>query len=275
MAEAAIICDYDNAWDGETDVWHSKPERLSHDGWFRAFQKKHIPCDMVHINDDTALDELAKYKLIVYPHPTILTKARTDLLKAYAENGGTVIFGCRTGYKDINGICPMTQMPGLASELCGAVVEEFTFISPYDTAPYVTIAGHHVQAECFNDVLSVTDGEEIAVFEDSYYKGKPALVCKKHNTGKIYYFGGAFGEETAKAFIDLCELRPPMNLGDKINLPEDIELAVRGNSIFLLNYDDEVKTLKCHTQFKNVLDDQIFKDEIVIQPFSAVVLKEI
>lgn len=275
VAEAAILCDYDNSWDGEADVWHSKPEQISNDGWFRAFQKKHIPCDLVNINDDTSPDELKKYKLLVYPHPTILTKERADILKAYAENGGTVIFGCRTGYKDINGICPMMQMPGYAAELCGAVVEEFTFISPYDSAPHVTIGGNRVQAVCFNDVLSVTDGEEIAVFEDSYYKGKPALVCKKHGGGRFYYFGAAFSEDAARALIALCGLRAPMNLDEKIALPEDIELAIRGDSIFLLNYDDEVKTIKCSASFKNTLDGRIFENEIVIQPFGSVVLKEI
>ena len=38
---------------------------------------------MLYVNDDTELCEISKYKMVVYPHPTILTKKRADLLKAY------------------------------------------------------------------------------------------------------------------------------------------------------------------------------------------------
>jgi len=272
LAEVAVIKDYDNEWDGEEDIWHSEVDRISYDGWFRALQKKHVPYDMVYINDDTTSDELLKYKMVVYPHPTILTKKRTDLLKAYAEQGGTVILGCRTGYKDLNGICYMMPMPGFAAELCGAEVEEFTFLSPYDEEQFVNIGDRKVSAPCFNDVLKITDGECIGTFENNYYKNKPAAAVKNIGKGKVYYFGGAFAEDTAKAFIETESINTPMNIDSYIDLPENIELAIRGNHIFLLNYNEEPVEMKCSKTFTDIISNTQFKDKIIIDGYDAVVL---
>lgn len=272
VAEAALLKDYDNEWDAEEDVWHCEADRISYDGWFRAFQKKHVPYDLVYINDETGLSELLKYKLVVYPHPTILTKERADLLKAYAEQGGTVIMGCRTGYKDLNGICYMMPMPGYAAELCGAEVEEFTFFSPYDEEQFVTIGEKRVSAPCFNDILEITDGECLGTFENNYYKNKPAVSVKNIGNGKVYYFGAAFAEDTAKAFIELENIRTPMNISEYIDIPEEIELAIRGEHIFLLNYSGESVEINCTQEFKDVITDTVFADKITIGGYDAVVL---
>lgn len=275
IAEAAILKDYDNMWDGEEDGWHSEVDRISHDGWFRAFQKKHIPFDFKYITDDTLLEELLKYKLLVYPHPTIFTEKRATLLKAYAEAGGTVIFGCRTGYKKPNGICYMMPMPGYAAKLVGATVEEFTFLSPYDEAQFVTIDGTRVSAPCFNDILELTDGEAIGTFCSNYYAGKPAVSKKKLGKGKAYYFGGAFAEDTAKYFIEREGLTAPLGLANLLDFPEEIELAVRGEYVILLNYGEAAVTVNCNGTFKELITDTIVENQLVIHGVDAVVLKQL
>lgn len=274
-AEVALLKDYDNEWDAEEDVWHSEADRISYDGWFRALQKKHVPYDMVYIDDDTELCELLKYKMAVYPHPTILTKKRATLLKEYAKQGGTVIFGCRTGYKNLDGRCYMMPMPVYAAGLCGAEVEEFTFLSPYDEEQLVDIGNKKVSAPCFNDILKITDGEEIGVFENNYYKGKSAVSVKNVGKGKVYYFGAAFNEDTAKAFVDMENLKPPMNLHEVIDLPENIELAVRGEYIFLLNYGQESVEFNCHAKFKDMITGNEYSDKITINGYDVVVLEKL
>lgn len=62
------------------------------------------------------------YELLISPHATILTEETANILKAYVEQGGILIMGARTDYKDQYGRCPMRQMPGFASEICGVKV---------------------------------------------------------------------------------------------------------------------------------------------------------
>lgn len=267
-AEAAVLRDYENEWDGDNDLWHAKVRNISHDGWFCAFQKSHIPFDFLFVNDATDISELMKYKLVVYPHPAILTKKCAELLKAYAEQGGTVIFGCRTGYKDKGGICYDMPLPGYAADICGAEVEEYTFLSPYDEPQYVNMGGKRISAPCFNDIISVTDGEEIGVFENNYYAGKTAVAVKNVGKGKVYYFGGAFNEDAAKAFIELVQIKSPVDW----NIPESVELTIRGDYAFLLNYDSNSVSFPCDKLYDELSGTE-FNKIAEIGGYDALVIK--
>ncbi len=267
-AEAAVLQDYDNAWDAEEDLWHKRVSDISNDGWFRAFQKKHIPYDFVYINDETDLDELLKYKLVVYPHPTIFTKKRAELLKAYIEHGGIVVFGCRTGYKNQNGSRSMMPMPGYAAELVGAEVEEFTFLSPHDKPEHIKLNGKLISAPCFNDVMEITDGECIGCFEGNYYSGKPAVSVKHIGKGRAYYFGAAFSEEAAREFIALSGICSPLDM----EIPEGIELAIRGDYAFLLNYSDQPVEIPCD-KIKELITGNEYNGSLNVPGYDAAVFK--
>ena len=132
-----------------------------------------------------------------------------------------------------------------------------------------------ISAPCFNDVLTMTDGEAIGTFDSNYYAGKPAVSVKKLGKGRAYYFGGAFGEDTAKYFIDKEGLTAPLGIDSLIDIPENIELAVRGEHIILLNYGEEAVTMKCSGKFKELISDTVVENQIVINGFNAIVLTQL
>jgi beta-galactosidase len=269
VAEVALLRDYDNEWEAAEDAWLMQIDRPSCDNIFKACQKAHVPFDMRYINDGTDAAELARYKLVFYPHPVILTEKRAAMLRAYAEQGGTVVFGCRTGYKDINGVCPMMPMPGYAAELCGATVEEFTFLNPYDEKQ--TADG--VSAPVFNDVLEVTDGEVLATFDTNYYAGKPALVRKALGKGRVYYFGATFAEDNVLSLLKREHISTPCGLGEALELPESVELAVRGEYAFLLNYEPTPVEIPCKADFDELLGGDAVGDRLCLPAYGVAVLK--
>ena len=114
--------------------------------------------------------------MLVYPHPIMLTEARAELLRQYAEAGGTVILGCRSGYKDLNGQCPMRPTPGPAAELCGVTVEDFTFRTVIEEKQTVKLFGQSISADVFNDILCPDDARVIGTYEQGFYKGSPAVT---------------------------------------------------------------------------------------------------
>ena len=213
------------------------------------------------------------------PNPYYVEELRAhtgmeSCVQEYVMQGGTLILGCRTGYKNTDGICYMMPMPGYAAELCGTEIEEFTFLSPYDQKQQVKLHDISVSAPCFNDVLSVTNGEVIGTFESNYYSGKPAASHKALGKGNVYYFGAAFAEDTAMAFIELAGICTPLQLNSYMDLPENIELAIRGDAIFLLNYDEETKEINCTGSFQDLITGRIFSDYIQIPAYDAVILKK-
>ncbi len=240
-AELGFLKEYDNGWDAELDTWHSRIEWASQTAWFKAAQKSHTPMDFCYLDHMTA-EELSKYKVLVYPHAVILKPESVAKLEEYVRRGGTLLLGCRTGYKDATGKCVMLKLPGLLCELAGTDIPEYSYVAPDDETPYAIWNGKKLTMATFNDLLApVCGGKVEATYQNAYYEGTPALISKETGAGKTYYFGGAFDEETALVFIEEFGLKNPYK--DIISLPECCEIAVREKEgaeyIFVLNYSKE------------------------------------
>lgn len=268
QARYAVLRDYDNDWDGAEDKMYGPLADKSMDGWFRAFQNNHIPFDFYYWRDETSAKDLEQYDVLIYPHPAILTKERADILREYMEEGGCVIFGSRTGYKDEYGRCPMRPMPGFAGELCGVHVKDYTLLGPDDDMEYVVWDGESVEALWFNDILEPTEGGEIlGVFKNNYYDGEPALIRKHVGNGWGYYFGGGFSENAANVFIRKLGMKSVPYLK---NVPKEVETVLRSktimiqkdgtevvrNYLFLLNYTKEEKKVELDRELEDILHDE-------------------
>jgi beta-galactosidase len=238
-AAFAVARDYDNLWDARLDIWHNRVESESETGIFQASQLTHTPMDYVYLGHVT-LQELAKYPLIIYPHGIILTEENARILEQYVAQGGKLVLGCRTGYKDIHGRCPMVKLPGLLRQLSGTDVLEYTFVAPDEKKVLVQWDGDEIEAAVFNDILApLGDAKLAGTYTTGSYAGKGALVENTHGKGKVYYFGGTFTRETTAVFLKKLGVVSPYK--DLIEAPPECELASRKGKdgrtyLFVLNY---------------------------------------
>ncbi len=276
-ARIALAREYHNDWDAAHDHWVGRPTAVSYPGWYAACQKLHAPCDYVFLTPETTPESLAQYALIVYPHAAILTQKTADLLAAYAENGGIVLFGACTGYKDEYGRCPMRPMPGPALPLTGARVDHYTFVAPDDGPGIALWAGEALECPVFNDILApATDDARIeATFASDDDNGAPALISRQVGKGRAYYFGGAFSEESASLFLQkfgLAEL-----CSDVIDLPPECELAVRVKGdqryAFCLNYTRRSQTVYPRRPLYELLNGVEVSGSITLAPYGVAVFK--
>lgn len=282
QASVAILKNYDNEWDGEYDRWHGPLTGKSISGWFKALQRNHIPVDTHYVRESATLEELSKYKVLIYPHPAIMPESTANLLKKYVEAGGTLILGCRSGYKDITGQCYMQPFPGPLADLCGVQVEDFTLIGPEQQAPSIAWKDGQsgvLKGEAFADILRVTaDTAEVkATYASDYYEGKPALVKNKSGKGSAYYYGSVFTEETAGAMIRELDLASPVS--ERMELPEDIELAIRvhpstGKGFgFLLNYAHTPQTAVFRKPVKELLSNRTLEGTVQLNPYDVYIVE--
>lgn len=282
-ASVAIMKNYDNDWDGELDRWHGPLSGKSVSAWFRALQRSHIPADIQYLRDSTELEDLIRYKVIIFPHPAIMSERNAQLLKRYVEQGGTIIFGCRSGYKNEFGHCYMMPKPGPLAELCGIDVEDFTLIGPHQKAPALELHGMNTDqilfADSFVDILRVTEKTATikATYADDYYAGKPALVKNTKGKGQVYYYGSAFTEAMAKLIIDELGIKSPVC--DVMELSEDVELAIRTHAetgkkyVFLLNFAHTVQKVNFHKPFRDLLNNKDLKGEQTLEPFEVCLIE--
>ncbi|RCW77287.1 beta-galactosidase [Saliterribacillus persicus] len=260
QAKVAILTDYQNSWDGEMDKWYGNFIGQSKEAWFKAFQYNHIPVDLTNINKKTTVDHLSKYDILIYPHAAILTKETAKLLTNYVEQGGKIVFGCRTGYKDLTGQPYQKAFPGYIADLVGITVSDFTLVGAYEAAPKVSLFNKDEQeALGFNEILHADndDVEILGHFTNDYYAGEPALTKRNHGKGTAYYFGGVFSYEIAEKI--LADLKPD-DYSEYFDLPESVELAVRKNDektfFILLNYASDAQPMKLKQPMIDCLTDE-------------------
>lgn len=287
-AKTAILYDYGSEWDGEADIWHGEMRGKSVDAWFCALQKAHIPFDFVRMTDELDAQTLKKYNYIIYPHATIFTKERMEILQEAVSDGAQVVFGCRSGYKDLTGKCTPMPMPGHIAELTGCTVEEYTTVSSFDMS--VSICAKELSEEEnrtpaieFHDILEVTDGEVMGTFEGEgcHYAGKPAIVRKTNGTGAGWYVGAGFDESLAKLFIRLLDMEKVAPYCSYVQVPEEVEIALRKKDekefLFLLNYEDAPKKIhidgKENYVFREVLTGDVCEGDIYIAANDICLLK--
>ena len=273
VAKVGIVRDYDNIWDAEVDRWHGKVEKASVNNLYAAAQLLHAPMDFVYLNDSTKVSDLQKYEVLFYPHASILTEERAKLLEAYVSAGGKLFMGCRTGYKDITGKCVMDYLPGLAARLTGTDIPEYTPVAPDEGKIYINWEGGKAEAAVFNDILSPMgeSAEVLATYDNSYYKGEPALICNSFGEGKAYYFGGAFGLDTAKLFLEKSGAAEPYR--SVIELPECCEIAVRRKQqqefLFVLNYSANTVEFSLNQELFELLAQTKEKGKIELAPYGV------
>ncbi|MRN55141.1 beta-galactosidase [Paenibacillus monticola] len=279
QAKVAIVRDYDNEWDGEYDVWHGPFMWQSNKEWFKALQHKHIPNDVLYLRSKTTLEELTRYEVLIYPHPAILADETAALLDAYVLQGGKLIFGCRTGYKDKRGQCYMRPFPGAAQSLCGITVEEFTMVKGTRLPTFISWADEPellTGADSFNEILQVVEDsvEVMGSYASDYYAGKPAVTRNQRGKGEVWYYGAVFNEDAAVQIINHLGLQSPAAAW--LELPTDVELQIRESDsssyTFLLNYSKEPMAILLKEEKRDLLTDQLIVGTHTLEGFGVLVL---
>lgn len=276
-ARTAVLKDYDNIWDAQLDIWHGDVDRLSQQSLFLAAQKSHTPMDYVYLREDTTAEDLKKYQVIFYPHPVIVNPQRAAILEEYVEAGGCLVLGCRSGYKDMTGKCVMDRLPGLLAKMSGTDIPEYTRVNPDDEPVYIDWDGIRLEAAVFNDQLEplTADAQVLGRYENCYYAGSPGLICNVLGAGKVYYFGAAFTEETARVFLEKLGAASPY--ADVLELPRECELAVREKDgrkyYFVLNYKKTPVKIQVKEALVDLYTGETVSGQVELEAFGTKVYR--
>ncbi len=270
----ALLKDYDNIFDSETDIWHRRIASASEKEIFAASELNHTPYNIVYMKEETELAELAAYKVLVYPHPFIMSEKRAEVLKQYVANGGTLIVGCRSGLKDMNGKCVMLPQPGLLQELTGTDVRDFTYTSPNEDDIYAVWDGGKIMTPVFNDVLTPLPGTEVlAAYGNGYYRGEAALTRHAYGKGQVLHLGSTFTREGFKELLAYAGALEPFR--EIVTAPEDVEVVLREKDgqrfLFVLNFMAEERTITLHKPGTLLYTGGTVQGEVTLPAFGTAV----
>ncbi len=264
-AEIALLLDYDSMWAVQIQPHHRDFGYMR--GlftYYRALQRLGLAVDIVSGDAD-----LSQYKVLIAPTAFIATEHLVSSLKAFAEAGGTLLLGVRSGFKTAGNQVVDTPLPGLFRQLAGITVEDWHSLPPEVSCELSsTIPGLDGSAKIWVEALksavstsqSGSSKEDIlAHYISGPFKSEAALIERRVNAGRVLYLGWYPNEKQAEALmIHLASQAGISNLGE---VPEGVVVFHRGSYVILLNFTDQPLTVKIENR------------NVIVEPRDVKVLK--
>lgn len=254
---------------------------------FEHCHRNGIPCGFIHPEDD-----LSKLKVLYVPHWLIWKPEWTEQVRAFAENGGTVILSARTGSRDEHNHIHRVAAPAAGlSALSGVEVQEFGRIAPVDKEGLFplsdkyggqpirtrhpaessrrrynfTFGNQDFTAGHMYEVMQLAnDVDVVGQWSNRFVEGEAAVTSRTVGKGRVMYLGTylteKFAPEFCKSVFTNAGVKPLVD-----DLPHGVEVVLRKSEkrqlLFVLNSTDMVKSIGGVPAGINLLDDDAKVEE--------------
>lgn len=272
QAQVAIIADMDSYW----ALQHQPHSALLADPqvyvrpWYEALCRHNLPVEFCQPTDD-----LSAYRLVIAPTLHVLQADAAANLQRYVAQGGALILGPRTGFKQPTNQVTSLPLPGLLAELAGVRVAEWSALAPGDQR---VLAGDMPEiAACavtgWRELLELRGAEALAYYADGYDAGQVAIAANRYGQGETWYVG-ALGDELAAALI--AARVASLGITGLLMTPNGVEVCVRsGNDrqvLFLFNHTDTTQTVQLPQVYHDLLNDRTLEGTLVLSPIEVAVI---
>jgi beta-galactosidase len=248
VSQAAILYDFDNESHARIERVTGKQRDANELSVYQALSERHLSVDVLPLSGLQSGDALSDYQIVFFPHAHVLTATDVLDLKKYVEGGGTLVFGCWSGYRNRNHWCYDAAGKAFYESLTGGQVIDFTVV-PTGEISVMRFANSaaSIEAPIFNEVLAVASERTdiLAYYVSNYYSGKPAVTLHRKGSGRVIHFGSFFTAQNVTALLDALAIGDPMR--EWADIPGEIQVTMRsGNGeqfYFLLNFTDSTQTV--------------------------------
>ena len=245
-------------------MYYSLQPKAFHD----AFTKFGVNVDIINWSSD-----LTSYKVVVAPTIYVTNPIVTNNIYEYVKNGGTLILTNRSGVKDENNNYPMEMLPTVFSELIGARITEYDPIG--NTTQSIQMVNRK-EFDCTQwcDIIEPITAEVIAVYGESFYQNKSAVIRNDYGKGQTYYVGTVGKKAFYYEFIESILMQETIEYFKE--LPYGVEITTcekeKDTYYYVFNNSDEA----CEFNFTREVTNYLTKEPaqiIKLQPYDMVILK--
>ncbi len=278
VSRAAMIYDYDNDSNNKIDGYLGSFEWHSEESLFRGLTERHLMVDQLSKRHLPDLESMRAYDVLFYLNAQLLDDSDVIALRRYVEQGGILVFGPRSGYKDLTNRCYMLPFPGVLRELAGLEVTDFTMVRDARSTMTFTSTGVSVEAPSFNEILRpfAQGAEVIARYDSDYYAGEPAIVKVPVGEGYVIYSGVFFNDDNVPELLNSLGLADPLSAW--VQVPKDVEAVHRrsddGDFHIFLNYSAEDRMLAFRQPVINMMNGSPVEGDFVLKPYDVLAITE-
>lgn len=278
VPQAAMIYDYDNDSNCKIERYIGQEQWIQEESIYQALNERHVMVDQLSRQHLSNLDKMSRYQIVFYPNAQLLDELDVANLRAYIEQGGTVVFGPRSGYKDRSNRCYMLPFPGIIKELCEVEITDFTMVD--EEAPSFMkfqLSNQRIEAPIFNDIIKPEHSEArvLARYTEDYYKDAAAVVSVPVGKGKAVYFGAFFTTESTHALLEEIDVSDPhVTWAD---FPKEVEVVTRRSAetyyCIIMNFTEERQSLHFKRKVSELLTDSILEGAHELEPYGVRLIK--
>ena len=267
-AEVALILDWESWWALEL------PSKPSHDltlldqimRWYGRLWERNLAVDFVHPDGD-----LSRYRLVIAPNLYLVSDAAAANLDAYVGAGGTLLVSFFGGIVDEHDHIRLGGYPSALRALLGIVVPEL-WPHAEGVTQRLELGGERYTCGLWSDWIELERAEAVAVFEDGWLAGRPALT----RNGSGWYLGTQPDAEGLRAIV--ARLAQESGIASTRVAPTGVEAVWRVGEekafLFLLNHSAEaVDVTLDNASYRDVLTRRECSSSISLAAFEVAVLR--
>ena len=273
-ADVAILMDWENWWALELDSKPSNDLKLFPQlySYYKPLFDRNITVDFAHPGSD-----LSNYKLVIAPTLYLVNDSSVNNINHYVENGGTLLMSFFSGIVDENEHIRLGGYPAPFREMLGLVVEEYAPYSETQSNSFRTNDGEQFKCTLWSDIILSKGAEAVvAVFEEDYYAGSPAITQNIFGKGTAWYVGTVPDKNGMDWLLEqVCKTAGVQPVS--ANAPAGVELLQRVNGkssfLFLLNHSNEKVNVPFDGHGCNLLTDTDVNGSVELEPSGVAVIQ--
>ncbi|MFC9504308.1 beta-galactosidase [Streptomyces sp. NPDC057002] len=234
-ADVAVLWDWHSWWAQNLD-WrpsedHDARERA--DAFYEVLYDRHLTVDFAHPEAD-----LSRYPLVVVPALYLMTETAGNNLKAYVENGGTLVVSYFSGIVDEHDAVHEGAYPGPLRDVLGVTVEEFSPLLPGERVRVTGTDGSEPVADVWTEFVVPRGAETVWTYADGLTADRPAVTRHRLGEGTAWYVSTRLDTDGLDALLGRAI--EDARLAPRADLPRDVEVVRRsgdsGTYLFAFNH---------------------------------------
>ena len=272
-AEVCILFDWDNRWALEFveaaqnhNMQYIETVRMH----YRALWQRGIRVDFRDMRDCT---DLSGYKLVIAPLLFMTRNGIESKLRAFVENGGTLVTTYFSGVVDGNDLAHLGNVPHDLTDVLGLRATELDSLWPDEHNAMQLPDGRSWPVGELCQLIAAEGAEVRATYASDFYAGRPCLTRNAFGQGEAWYLAAKLEQSGLDAFYaDLCT---GMKLHTALDetLPEGVVATERSNTAFLQNYSGKDQSLRLRGSYTDLLTDRQVTGPVVLPAYGIMVLK--
>ena len=232
-SSVAMLYDWDSQWAMEDSQGprnkglHYLEAMLK---FYRGFRKQGVNVDVI---DMTC--ELDKYKVLALPMVYMFKEGFAEKVRAFVENGGTLITSYWSGIADDTDRCYLEGTPHGLMDVLGIRSTEIDGLYDWEENSFVPVAGNELgldktyTCKYLCDLVELRGARTLMTYGSDFYEGYSCLTVNEYGKGKAWYVAADADKEFYGDFLGKVLKDSGVSCGIKEEIPDALEITVREN----------------------------------------------